>query len=100
MKAEDARLGWNPETKAVEVGPRDPNDWMRPYPMWLDVARGGAYQTFKPTTPLELAFLILVHFHTLAVRDRIPLEPLHREFLKIDEYRQRISPDIDGAEHD
>jgi hypothetical protein len=30
----------------------------------------------------------------------VPVEPAHREFLKIDEYRQRISPDTAGAEHD
>ena len=33
----------------------------------------------------------------LARRDGIDPQAAHREFLKIDEYRRHISPDIDGA---
>ena len=34
---------------------------------------------------------------TLVVRDGIDPQAAHREFLKIDEYRRRVSPDIDGV---
>ncbi len=41
--------------------------------------------------------MMFIDFHTLIVRDGIDPQAAHREFLKIDEYRRRISPDIDGA---
>lgn len=43
------------------------------------------------------ALQMFVVFHTLIVRDGIDPQKAHREFLKIDEYRRRISVDIDGA---
>ena len=46
----------------------------------------------------EMAFFIMVAFNTCVVRDRINVDAAHKAFLKIDEYRQRISPDIPGAE--
>jgi hypothetical protein len=41
--------------------------------------------------------MLFIEFNTIVVRDKIPVEAAHREFLKIDEYRQCISPDIPGA---
>jgi hypothetical protein len=38
------------------------------------------------------------HINTLVVCDRIPVEAAHHAFLKIDEYREMISPDVPGAE--
>jgi hypothetical protein len=42
--------------------------------------------------------MMFIDFHTLVVRDGIDPAAAHREFLKIDEYRRRISPDIPGAD--
>ena len=42
--------------------------------------------------------MLFIEFHTIVVRDRIPVDAAHREFLKIDEYRRRIAPDIPGAD--
>jgi hypothetical protein len=44
--------------------------------------------------PLQTKIMMLfIDFHTLVVRDGIDPEKAHREFLKIDECRRRISPD-------
>jgi hypothetical protein len=43
---------------------------------------------------------MFIDFHTLVVGDGIDPLAAHAEFLKIDEYRRRISPDIDGADRE
>jgi hypothetical protein len=42
--------------------------------------------------------MLFVDFNTCVVRDKVRAEAVHREFLKIDEYRSRISPDTPGAD--
>lgn len=42
--------------------------------------------------------MMFVDFNTLVVRDGVPIEDAHREFLKIPEYRATISPDTPGAD--
>lgn len=42
--------------------------------------------------------MMFITFNTLVVRDRVDVDAVHREFLKIDEYRTRISRDTPGAE--
>jgi len=46
----------------------------------------------------EQVALMMVDFHTMVVRDGLDPQTVHREFLKIDEYRRFISPDCEGAE--
>jgi hypothetical protein len=36
--------------------------------------------------------MVFINFHTLTLRDGIPVEMAHRAFLAIDEYREHISP--------
>lgn len=43
---------------------------------------------------------LFIDFHTLVVRDGVDPQVAHREFLKIEEYRRRISSDISGAARD
>jgi len=38
--------------------------------------------------------IMFIDFHTLTVRDRMDPQALHREFMKIDEYRRYIAPDM------
>jgi hypothetical protein len=42
--------------------------------------------------------MVFIHFHTLVVRDGIDPQVAHKAFLAIDEYRQRMSGEIDGSE--
>lgn len=60
---------------------------------WIGVCAG------SDTNATAQELMMFIHFNTLVVRDRVDFESVHREFLKIDEYRQRISPDTPGAEH-
>jgi hypothetical protein len=41
--------------------------------------------------------MLFIQFHTAVIRDGIDPQRAHKAFLAIDEYRQRISPDIQGA---
>jgi hypothetical protein len=45
--------------------------------------------------PLLSLFIL---FNTVTVRDRVPVEAAHKAFLAIDEYRETISRDTEGAE--
>ena len=42
--------------------------------------------------------MLFIHFNSIVVRDKVPVEAAHKAFLKIDEYRRLISPDMPGAE--
>ena len=61
---------------------------------------GGACYTDRRRMPLHgKVMMMFIDFHTLVVRDGIDPQAARREFLKIEEYRRRISPDTDGAEN-
>jgi hypothetical protein len=57
---------------------------------------GACYVDRRQMTLEQKVMLMFIDFHTLVVRDGIDPQAAHREFLKIDEYRKRINPDIDG----
>lgn len=95
MKIEEAMIVWNPgQEHQVDVV------------KWPDRQRVGAGLRYScgacDTEWHEDAekrlLLLFIHFNTLVVRDRISPLSAHRAFLKIDEYRRRISPDQEGAE--
>jgi hypothetical protein len=69
---------------AIEVGP-----WPDATG-WSDIARHKFATTGK-------VMMLFIDFHTVTVRDGIDPQAAHREFLKVDEYRRRISRDIEGA---
>jgi hypothetical protein len=96
MKAAEALIAWTPDSRdAVEVGPllrAGEADWTEPY----DYTGGAAYTTRrKMTGPLATA-MVFIEFHTLVVRDGLDPQAVHREFLKIDEFRDHMSPDCPG----
>jgi hypothetical protein len=41
--------------------------------------------------------MLFIEFHSIVVRDQVPVDAAHNAFLAIDEYRDRIAPDILGA---
>ena len=45
----------------------------------------------------QLQALVLAEFHALLVRDGMHPQAAHQASLVIDEYRETISPDIEGA---
>ena len=78
---------------SVEVGPwPDETGWSRGY-----ARRAGCCEEVRHGWPLDVKIgQLFVDFHTMVVRDRIDPQHAHAEFLKIDEYVERISPDLLG----
>lgn len=68
--------------------------WDRRYRM----TSGMCYQMRHKMSRDQKIMMMFIDFHTCVVRDGIDPQVAHREFLKIDEYRRRISPDISGAD--
>jgi hypothetical protein len=91
------RLGKIKPDGAVEVGIwPDKTGWSAPYD-----STAGCCESARSGSSLEgKVAQMFIDFHTLVVGDGIDPMAAHREFLKIVEYRGRISPDIKGAETD
>ena len=95
MKLLDVMIAWNPGTDQIDVV------------LWPDKSRsavalrwtaGACNNEWKTATPEGRLMLLFVHFNTIAVRDRVPVQAAHSAFLKIDEYRRAIAPDQKGAD--
>ena len=43
-----------------------------------------------------VALDMMMQFHSITVRDGVPIDVAHREFMKVGQYRDRISPDSPG----
>jgi hypothetical protein len=101
MKYQEALVAWTPGTDQVRVGhliQRGEGDWTN-HPVHYRFTGGAAYTALRECEDKTLRdMMMFIEFHTIVVRDRVPAEAVHKAFLAIDEYRQRISPDIEGAE--
>ena len=88
-------VAWTPgEPEAVEVGPwPDLTGWS----CRLDFTTGCCELARHEWPEDRKVMKMFIDFHTLIVCDGINPQAAHLEFLKIDEYRRRISPDIDGV---
>lgn len=78
----------------IEVGPwPDKTRWSDRY-----FYTGGAcyLELHKASEDQRLAKLF-IDFHDIVVRDGIDPQAAHKAFLKIEEYRRHIAPDISGA---
>jgi hypothetical protein len=101
MKANRALVAWTPasikdgpKVKVGELLSRDARiDWTDPYLF----TGGAAYASRRTMSTAEQVASVFIDFHTMVVRDGVLPEIAHREFLKIDEYRHHIAPDIKGA---
>jgi hypothetical protein len=63
-----------------------------------DYTGGMCYTDRHSMTLVQKVLMMFIDFNTCVVRDGIDPQAAHREFLKIDEYRKRISPDTPGAD--
>lgn len=95
----DCIIAWNPldviasrEPCAIRVGrllrDGDP-DWTAPYLM----TDGGVWREVRDMPRDAMIAHMFIRFHTCVVRDGIDPAAAHDEFLKIEEYRDVISPD-------
>src|SRR4051812_7642042 len=90
MRFQEALIGWKPGANKVRVDVKrdDEPDWVFEY-----FCYGGAVEAWvrelKDGSP-ELRAAIFEHYHRLVVSDGINPRAVHREFLKIDQYRERL----------
>ena len=100
MRYQEALIAWTPGTDQIKVGnimQRGEPNWTR-HPVNYKFTGGAAYAATrinKDKTQRDL--MLFIEFNTIVVRDNVPVEAAHKAFLAIDEYRERISPDIEGA---
>lgn len=96
MKILECMYGWNTGGD-VKVGPwPDKTDWSFDY----ELTGGACYSHWHEMSPEMQALQIFIEFHTMVVRDEVDPQKAHAAFLKIDEYRRLIAPDIPGAQVD
>lgn len=117
MKAADCMIAWTPAEDAPTFRPHAiqarcvdpaapgtvtvvawPDDSRRSDPHQSTV--GACNSEWCAADDLTRTALVFVAFHTLTVRDRVPVGVAHRALLEIDEYRDTIAPDIEGADDD
>jgi hypothetical protein len=103
MKLAHVMYAWTPTTSdkstagTVRIGPHpDFTGWTKRYLSCL----GACMRSFNEASDDERLLMMLLDFHTIVVRDCIDPQVAHKAFLGIDEYRDLISPDIEGASHE
>jgi len=69
-------------------------DWTAPFAF----TGGAAYVRRRKAPEWQGIAMLFIDFHTAVVRDGIDPQVAHTAFLAIDEYRQKIAPDIKGAD--
>ena len=94
MKLYNTMIGYNPGTGEIEAGIHpDVTGWSRKYEFTV----GACYASHRETSPIERKMMMFINFHAAVVRDKVDIDAAHHAFLTIDEYRESISPDIEGA---
>jgi hypothetical protein len=93
MKLIETAIGWNSLTAKgkteIEVGPYpDRTGWTSRY----DGLGGGCMPIVHELNPAERAAMLFVDFNTMVIGYGLDPMTVHREFLKIDEYRCRVPP--------
>ncbi len=89
---------WQPKANhsglpAVKVGAwPDKTGWSKDY-----VFSDGCCFFRRGRQHAEKVARMFIDFHTVVVRDGVAPEAAHREFLKIDAYRESIAPDCGGG---
>jgi len=102
MPMAEALIAWTPSdwdryptAGQVRVGPlqreRDA-DWAKGF----SHTAGAAFVEVRSVTGEAAKLRAFLEFHTLVVRDGIPLADAHREFLKIEEYAAGVAPELEG----
>ncbi|GEO42308.1 hypothetical protein SAE02_64560 [Skermanella aerolata] len=94
MKLIETAIGWNALTAKgrteIEVGPYpDRTGWTSRY----DGLGGGCMPVVHELNPAERAAMLFKDFNTLVIGHGLDPMTVHREFLKIDEYRCMIPLD-------
>lgn len=98
MKANEALIAWPPGSKdEIGVGPLlavGARDWTHPY----RYTGGAAFTQTRDKAGVESVAQVFVDFHTIVVRDGLDPVAVHREFPKIEEYADNVSPELKPSE--
>lgn len=105
MKFLETMIAWTPTTESwadthykpgsVRIGPwPDRQRWSDAYAM----TEGACDAEMHVLSPVERSLAVFMIFNKLVIRDGLDAEVVHDEFLKLDEYRERLSPDTPGAD--
>ena len=105
MRYRDCIIAWQPvdgfrslrseaPEGSIEVGPHpDRVGWSDRYSM----TSGGCWLQSKKWTSMRAALQVMLDFNGIVVKGKLDPQVVHREFLKIDEYRFHIARDTPGA---
>jgi hypothetical protein len=78
----------------IEIGPwPDKTGWSDRYCYTTGACEMSLHEASADGRIMQL----FLDFNAIVVRDGINPQEVHKAFLKIDEYRQHIAPDMDGA---
>lgn len=98
MKLKDVRIEWTP---AGHEPPRKPGVLVYHSNAPIRSGRRYAYflkQDYSQLSPLRARLQMMIDFHKIVVRDGLNPGEVHREFLKIEEFRRIVAPDCVGAD--
>lgn len=89
-------IAWTPaegeDGGAIEIR-RLTDDW----PTWSDRYRmsgGAAYALQRRMNAWRAVAFVMIEFHSIVMRDRVNIGRAHAEFMKIDEYRWHVCPEL------
>lgn len=97
MRLAESLIAWNDNSDQIAVGgfvSEGDVDWTRPYRK----TGGAAYAEVRDLEGIEARHYIMSEFLGIVIRDRVDLDAAHKAFLAIDEYRQAVPHDVDGAD--
>lgn len=90
MKLKEVMFAWNPGGE-IKVGEwPDRTGWTRPYLM----TSGACYVDVQKFNGQRAALFVFVEAMHIIVRDNVDPKSVHREFMKIDEYRDGCAIDM------
>jgi hypothetical protein len=92
MKLRDAIIAWNPRGD-IEVAPLAETRGTGRFDH-LRNSGGGVYSEVREARGEAAKVMALAEWHVIVLRDRVDPKKAHNAFLKIDEYRDAIAPDI------
>lgn len=105
MKLLESMIAWTPTTGSWAEAPYKPGSVrIGPWPdkqRWSDayaMTEGACDSEIRKLSPIEQSLVVFMIFNKMVIRDGIDAEVAHEEFLKLDEYRERLSPDTPGAD--
>ena len=91
MNAKETMICWNPGTDQIEVGPvPDRTGWSRKYARSV----GACFTSYKTMNTAQLKAITLTEAIIAIVRDNVCPQAVHREFVKIAEYRDCFPDDM------